>query len=339
VLPSQRRPQELAMLLQQMRNPSRNVSRPPSSRSSSSGRSASSGEFTSGTNQRVTVPMPRSLMDLQDRAMHLFGNNGELKLFHHGKPIKDPQQLAGVHNGDTVVVTWDDRRLTPAEFSQLLTTQQADYVQHPLPPKAPTSKALPVVTPRPFEGRSSYQEEYTKLPVCKRGLIGKPADSWKPTESATGNTSYAEEFPWHDAVPARRQRALSMDTSRESHPFIAQTSYMQEFVKPPPGQKTTATRPRPRTPQALPFEGVSTYEAEYVEHPNVETIRQVRPLPVKHEALPFEGTSEYRNEFLKKEVEQAVIHLESGRSSTRTSSKSSRTSSSSRRRVSVISWS
>lgn len=117
---------------------------------------------TGDPKQRVTVPMPSSLHELEKRAVRLFGNQGKLKLYHRGiTQITDPEQLAQVGDGDVVVVTLDDRRLTQGEVRTLLSTSHAEYVKHPLPAARPTPLPRPApIDSVPFEGTSAYKAEF-----------------------------------------------------------------------------------------------------------------------------------------------------------------------------------
>jgi len=307
----------------------RSSSRPssrPSSCSSRSGNSRTTGtsKHTGDSNQRVTVPLPRSIHELQNRAAKLFGHNGKLRMFHHGMvPIHDPSQLSNIKDGDVVVITWDDRRLTKGEFAELLqTTNQRDFVKHPLSkPVAPVQSAqsnLPLIH-HPFEGATSYTSEYVKHPLAKREPVEKP---WQPSrlrspqKGQTGSSSYADEYPWHDVcLSDTRQRHLSRDAPRpKSEPFVGCTSYMQDYVKPPPQPKrvSTPSRPRPRTANMAPFQGQSTYLAEYTEKA-LPTLLAKRPNAcddVAKKPVPFEGSSDYQQNFIQHKEIHPMIHLE-----------------------------
>jgi len=266
------------------------------------------------------VPLPRSFQELQNKAARLFGN-GELKMYHHGiLPIQDPSQMSKIQDGDVVVVTLGDRRLTSKEFARLLqTTNQRDYVEHPLSvPKAPVVKTPPKLpaVPLPFDGVTSYKSEYVKHPLSKREAAAKPASTWTPLKSSTGKSTYEEQYPWRD-VPLSEIRAPLPSreaTRRKSEPFTGCTSYMRDYVKPPmePKKPETASpaRPRPRA-ASLPFEGKSTYEAEYTKKPlSPRPSQSLGPKVSTLEPLPFQGSSEYQHEFLKKESHQPRIYLE-----------------------------
>jgi hypothetical protein len=252
-----------------MVQPQRPSSSRPSSRSSRRP-SGNSSRITGDSQQRVTVPLPRSFQELQNKAVRLFGNGGELKMYHHGLlPIQDPSQLSKIQDGDVVVVTLGDRRLTSKEFARLLlTTNQRDDVEHPLStPKAPVVKPKPKLpaVPLPFDGVTSYQSNYVKHPLdkYKPEAAAKPASTWTPQKSSTGKSTYEEQYPWRDA-PVSEIRALLPSreaTRRKSEPFTGCTCYMQDYVKPPmePKKPETASPARPRQRAAsLPFQGTSS---------------------------------------------------------------------------------
>jgi hypothetical protein len=279
--------------------------------------SVSSSNISGDSRQRITVPMPRSLHELQGRATQLFGHNGELKMYHHGSvAIEDPSQLNKIQNGDVVVVTWNNRRLTKREFAELLeTTNQRDFVKHPLPKKEiRASSQVPQMPSIPLDGVTSYKSEYVRHPLAKREACAKPSQSWSPPKEPTGKSTYEDQFPWRDPQLAVRQpQPQKVDGSRrKSEPFTGCTSYMQDYVVHPPKpriERSTPARPRPRSASHIQFQGTSTYESEYTRKPILARTPQ-KPTALRLETLPFEGSSDYQSSYVNHRVERPMIHLE-----------------------------
>merc|ERR1711862_778203 len=101
---------------------------------------------------------------------------------------------------------------------------------------------------------------------------------------------------------------------RRSEPFVGCTSYMRDYVRPPPqSPQPKAERPaRPRTANVIPFQGKSTYEAEYTEKP-LPTLLTGRSKAIDvmgKEPLPFQGITDYQNNYIKHNTPQPVIHFE-----------------------------
>lgn len=261
--------------------------------------------------------MPRSFHELQHKAVQLFGHSGELKMYHHGSvEIESPAQLSKVQNGDVVVVTWNNRRLTDREFADLLkSTNQRDFIEHPLPKKrleVPTT--MPKMASIPFDGASSYKSEYVKHPLAKRESMPKASLSWSPPKEPTGKSTYEDQFPWRDPeFPIRHPSQQKEESSRRrSEPFAAHSSYMQDYVAHPPkprSERSMPARPRPKSATHTPFQGKSTYESEYTEKP-LSARTRCQPKPFRLDPLPFEGSSHYRTNYVNHTIERPMIHLE-----------------------------
>merc|ERR1712187_422866 len=88
----------------------------------------------------------------------------------------------------------------------------------------------------PLDGVTSYKAEYVKHPLARRGSLAKPSQSWSPPKDPTGKSTYEEQFPWRDPhLATRHPQPQKPDGSRrKSEPFTGCTSYMQDYVAPPP---------------------------------------------------------------------------------------------------------
>jgi hypothetical protein len=282
-----------------------------------SSRRNSSDRYSSGvaqhkgdTTKRVTVNLPKSLDELQNRATVLFGKGcGRIRMYHHGvAPIRDLAAFSNVKDGDVVVITLDNRRLTPREVTKLLSTNHADYVEHPLPEKrAPMAKPQGL-EPLAFEGRSSYTSDYVKHPYVRRPAT-VPADIAQYGSTFDATTTYRDQFPWpKPAVRARRCAAPATSIEGLGAPFDSSTSYNTDFV-PHPLDARVPVRPSSARRPSQPFEGASTYNSEFTKHPLSRRI-MCRPTASRLESGKFQGLTEYTCEYPEKLVPKQILHLE-----------------------------
>lgn len=230
-------------------------------------------------------------------------------MYHHGMvPIHDPSTLVNVKDGDVIVVTLDDRRLTPKEVTKLLSTHQSDFVAHALPEKrALRTHALPEVLP--FDGHSSYKSEFVKHPDCRRKAMA-PSDVEWSNRPFDANTTYKDQFPWHQAQARRRQcNPLGCSLGGASSvPFDGNSSYAADF-KALPLSARSSLRPVDAVLTGQPFEGASSYDTAYKQHP-LGAAKTCRPPTSRLDPLPFQGCTEYTSEYPGKSVPQPLVHLE-----------------------------
>lgn len=291
----------------QRSNSARNSEQRPSS-----ARRASSCRILGDSNQRITVPLPRSLHELQKRAEQHFGHSGELKMYHHGTvPILRPEQLSRIRNGDVVVVTWNNRRLNDRELADLLkTTSQAFYVEHPLPKRKPQAAAQELPPSLPLDGITEHKAEYVKHPLSARERAMRPLHSWSPRTEPTGKTTYEDKYLWPALQSVVKRSPMVDEFNWDTGPFQGHTQYMQDYVMHPIKPRgEMPSRPRPRSASHVPFEGKSTYAAEYTEKP-LATRTSCHAKISKREWMPFEGASHYQTNYVAPEMERTMIHLE-----------------------------
>lgn len=270
-----------------------------------------SGAHKGDSSQRVTVALPKSLDELQSRASMLFGKGcGRVRMYHHGMvPIRDLATFSSVKDGDVVVITLDNRRLTPREVTKLLSTNHSDFVEHPLPERRINIEKQRRLEALPFEGRSSYTTDFVKHPHCRRPAT-VPTDVRHGLGSAfDATTTYRDQYPWpKPQVSAARCPAAGSNIEGIGAPFDSSTSYNTDFV-PHPLTSRVPVRPLSARRPSQPFEGVSSYNAEYKKHPFAKNTL-CRPNARQMDAVPFQGLTEYTCEYPEKRVPLPVIHLE-----------------------------
>mmetsp|Transcript_107011 Transcript_107011/g.209783 ORF Transcript_107011/g.209783 Transcript_107011/m.209783 type:complete len:320 (-) Transcript_107011:115-1074(-) len=254
--------------------------------------------------QRVSVPLPQSLAQLQAYAERHFGNHAGL--YHHGKykVHKGHHVDAIVHNDVIVVKRKVGNRGPPA-----ITTHQADYIKHPLKGHGPVGprREGPMSSGK-FEGKSAYHMDYVPHPLeANRGF--KPESTWKQSLEPTGQSSYRTHFTPH---PLERSLALKPadQDQRPSLPFEGVSSYLNDYIR-HNVRPSTAAKVQQRDFVPGTFEGASTYNADFVKHPFDRSKPHHRHDAIRPEARPFDGTTEYNREYLKHPHQHVpVVHLQ-----------------------------
>jgi len=269
-------------------------------------------EFTGDTrvgdaSQRVTVPMPRSMQDLQSAAnRHFYGNSG---MYQHGKiPLTQPSHIAGVKHNDVIVVSRDDM---PRE-APTMSTHNAHYIKYDIEVKPPPAPKPPPEQSARFEGVTSYGADFVRHPMERRKPAKQAQSMWDSGRRAdfTGQSTYKTQYPWHE-VKRPPPMAKTKESKEPSAAFEGTTMYNSDFVKHPVRPRSTMA-PRERNVDAGPFEGVTTYNVDYKKHANART--QKHPgygATLKTDNTPFEGSTEYAREYLKHQFEsRPVVHIE-----------------------------
>jgi len=276
-------------------------------------------------NQRVTVPLPPSLNELESTAKNAFGPGYRFKMYHRGETVlENQQQFRNVGDQDLVII----RKETPdtggdPTMRNMRTTHQTAFVKHPLEPRRPpqTPPARPDVKAPAFQGRSCYAGDYVEHPMDSPGRTPRTVAAWEPNSIPMNSRStYTENFPWHALQPKtpslRPERGASHTVS--APPFHGQTSYKIDYVKHDAKKRpSSAAGPRKKDmredPNAnVPFNGTTTYTTDYKKH--LMDKQQKRAGPWKQEpgpSPPFQGNSEYKNQYIKKEKPRGpLVHLE-----------------------------
>lgn len=261
-------------------------------------------KFQGNSNLRVTVNRPNTLQALQSAATHHFGHNGPLSLWHHGKnQVHSHHHVNNILHDDVVVVTWGNQK--PPEGFKLITTNQSDFVQHPI------EKQLVPITPRtpakvPFEGKTSYNTDFVPHPTSVEDMKPPPS-KWQPTATPTGSTTYNSHFVKH--APQDPTLPLIPNTPRAVLPFEGKSSYTRDFIKHPVKPPLTPGKPKEFRQPDAPFEGVTTYAGDFNPKP-IRPRSAIRPQHPPPTGLPFVDNTEYRQEYVKKKQDRHLVHLE-----------------------------
>lgn len=234
-------------------------------------------------------------------------------MYHKGKvPITNPVQMAAIKHGDVVVVTLPED-IVHSE-APAISTHNAHYVQHKLEARPPKAVAEARET-LPFDAYSCYAQDFVKHPYQANPAVKPPKPAWDVNRSGeeTGKSTYATQYPWHDATPRETAQSARHSLHTSSAPFEGVSSYKMDYVKHAAQRpKSAAARPAHRSDFAGPFEGATTYTTDYKQVSAPLSARPVagREGTLKTEVVAFEGISEYQREYLKKEAERRVmVHL------------------------------
>jgi len=273
------------------------------------------------TAHRVTVPLPSSLKVLHDSARRFFGYAGQLKLYLRGSfPIVNDRQLADIVDDDVIVITWDDKKLTDKQVSQMITTHQADFV---VPARTPATERQPRPTAEPYiphrvTEQTSYNSAYVELPLEPVRNPCSPRDMF-PTGAngkKTGTTSYSDEFVWRDA-PRRPRGERPSDDGYRNPKFDGETTYnvmYTPYAVDVPGRPGDRAGPSPLTSKpsgGAKFEGSTTYSSHYAPQPLAPRPKGAPDGDGDYMPHRFgNNTSEYRREYVEKGEPIPRIHLE-----------------------------
>jgi len=277
----------------------------------------------SGMDLCVTVPMPRSLPELQHAAAQNFGHSGCLRLFLHGKTLLyHPAQMNQILDQDIIIVRKTDihRPVTTPGTPRAISTHQADFTKpaYRRPTTAAGADNESCLTERsrgvPMEGMSRYAMDYVKHPYAAPTPF-KPPNAFEMHDEPTGTTTYSREFPWREAAVqkactndrALRESSLSAETMGK--PLDGTSSYRidyprrpyerpEELAMDPLGLRKSSVGP----PEGTPFAAVSTYNCDFKKL-GIGKQKSCRPKNTNtYMNEPFQGTSEYRREYLERSI-------------------------------------
>jgi len=282
-------------------------------------------EDSPGRRHRVSMVCPKSLADLQARAMHMFGKEGCLRLYHHGQVlIKAADDLSKVRHGDVIVVTWDDRKLSKSEFANLMTTYSSHYVQHPVCGAVVADTVRPLMPSQRFDAQSSYRMDFAEpLSSSRRQDTFKPRPVAITTNrGGEARTAYTEQFEWkglHHNKPLPPP-GPALNLLKGAMPLHAETSYKRDFgqthrpancpiMMPKGNLRSEDTRPK--------FSEETTYQTDFPDHGvdlytrprSSSRVKQV----VNRSNQKTESATEYRERFDGQADKPVIIHLEPAR--------------------------
>jgi len=278
----------------------------------------------------VTVPMPRSLPELQHMAAQNFGHSGCLRLYHQGTTLLyHPAQLNQIQDGDIIIVRKSDchRPPTAPGTPRALSTHQADFHKHPVERPATTAGKdyESALTERSkgasLDGMSRYATDYVRHPI-QPVIPYKPPSALELHNEPLGTTTYAREFPWRETskrralVDDRDLRASSLSKASQQERFKGNSSYSidyprRDYVEPgklamaPKALYESSVKPPP-----TPFVDATTYSSDFQK---LGPGRQRSAKP-KGDAMrmnePFVGTSEYRREYDEKSATDRSLAIQ-----------------------------
>uniref|UniRef100_A0A7S4RHK2 Uncharacterized protein n=1 Tax=Alexandrium monilatum TaxID=311494 RepID=A0A7S4RHK2_9DINO len=261
------------------------------------------------SSRRVTVPLPRSLPELQYHAnRHFSGGKGNARMYHHGhSKVQHAHHMGKIKDGDVIVI--EGMRSMPEP--PMYTTHRTDYVPHELevrPPPPPAERPPPGAR---FDGVTSYNQAYVKHPPGYREPVRPPKSGLASgSHGVTGKSMYSTQYPWRNVEP-QRPVLPSNGMPLGSTQFEGVTSYMNDYVGHPVRARSAAPVSKSRGP-SLPFEAKTTYADDYQ---NTSSARTVTAVPhkatLRPEGAPFEGNTEYKREYVELAQERRpLVHLE-----------------------------
>jgi len=302
------------------------VASPPVAAPATGGGSAASATprppVVGNPDRRSKLARPFSIEELECKAAELFGKHAALRFsYKGGKAITDYEELKSVGHGDTIVVTWDDRKLSPAELSYLTTRYQMDYIKHPVQPRPPARKLADEMVSRAngheskMEGTSHYRDAFTKHPPQPtREPLSRPPNEYVKRIGTTGKSTYKELFPAHPPEPARMvpplPGALEINRVQRKDGTTYVDHYPWPQAKPPPADALSASE-ETKAVRRLPFEGVTSYTQAFTAYPDPRPRTSCRPGSAKQVQMSQPSITEYRKEYVERTPDhRVVINLE-----------------------------
>lgn len=284
------------------------------------------------TNSMKTVPMPRSLPELQQlSALHLWGGKGpqRLRFYHQGREILHATQLNRVQEHDTIVVKVTKNVGVSSEGNAFggegpaQSTQKADFIKfhnvrntdtRPAENRADglRSHLADLELGKLFDGFSLYQKDYTDHPNSARAGQNLALQKSHFTTSAghqlEKGSTYTDHFRAHkDHEPIRpiNSSHLSVISSQlMGQTFDARSSYHKDFYRPPSFKPSLEGRVHVNDNDSSltdlvrlkPFKGQSTYNDHYIKFKDTKKNPSCRPIgSTLAEEHPFTGGSEYND--------------------------------------------
>lgn len=292
-------------------------------------------QFGDSLGKWITVPMPRSLPELQHTAAQNFGHSGCIRLYHQGTSLLyHPSQMRHLKDGDMIIVRKSDshRPSTSGDTPRMLSTHQADFQKYPLerPRNGKGNDYASILSEQmkggPLKGMSRYAIDYVKHPMSAREAF-KPPSALELHDDPLGSTTYKTEFPWRECSrhkssiddKAVRESALSQQDAGQR--FDGDSSYNIDYKRNKVQKRdmeqavvmSRALRASSLFCDYKEFSGSTTYSADFTKL-NAGRQRNLKPKENERAFEPFDGSSEYRREYHEQAVRQGrptSVHLAS----------------------------
>lgn len=267
----------------------------------------------------TTVPLPKSLPELEQGVQLELGVTWRHKLYHKEREIYHNAAISLLQDGDVVVVRPCKERGQPF---QGISDYEAEYVKHPLTSHEPR-KTAPDTRPQtgPFEGMSSYVRDYVRHDLSGRTPRIKPnlaSSVFRPQTSAqTGRTSYREHFNWKQGATTHRAPSSKKSAMQEIFhgvPFEGRSSYTEDYR----GRQREAQEPVVIEKASVltdalmtyRFKGQSVYTADYIKHP-LGAQKNFKPEQTAvYNPHNLKGRSEYRTQYTPRSQKVPLLNLQ-----------------------------
>jgi len=112
-------------------------------------------------------------------------------------------------------------------------TYASEYPWHAVKPPDKTSKHAPPGKAVPFEGLSSYQQDYVKHPTRPRSAAGRPKPQAPTSGPFEGCTTYTTDYKKFQVPQTRPIRNGGSNLHSEPKPFEGSSEYRREYLKHP----------------------------------------------------------------------------------------------------------
>lgn len=280
-------------------------------------------EAVENMSPRKSIPLPRSLPELQHAAGLTFRHDGRVRLYHkdRARDVTRPSHIDDMQDGHTVSVRacgapWGTSHVAWASV------HHSDFVDHgQIEPPAPLgSDDLSVLTDvsrgMPLDGDSCYRSDYVQHASARQKQINPnkapyPFSTHFLDQSAAPvkKSVYRDQFGWHDGKDAATalfsDNSSSLTKATAGKRLEGTTSYNRDFPgrTGEPGHQVRGLAEAMRhsclteRTRNANFKGESTYTSHYIKHDDSGRQPSCRPERRREEHQAFEGNSEHRRAY------------------------------------------
>lgn len=282
-----------------------------------------------------TVPMPRSLPELQQQAaLHLWGGKGpqRLRFYHKGREILHASQVNRVRENDTIIVKTtknvgvsNEGNAFAGDGLSANSTQKSDFINfgnHAEKDDRPAanradglrSHLADLELGKVFDGGSLYSKDYHSHPNAVRAVqnLGLQKSHFKtgtgtPLEKGTTYTDHYRQPKEDEKVkPTMNSRFSVISEATLGHTFEAQSAYHKDYYRHPGFKPDLKDRVFVNDNDSTltdmvrikPFKGLSTYVDHYIRFPDHKKTASCKPgASTLQDDHPFRGGSEYNDKY------------------------------------------